>query len=89
MYLKLKPNENLENAVVQAMQEELGLEIRQYDFHAKDRQEVEENESFSYPGLLSRYVRFFAHARLRAEAVKPEYVEIQADKETVSVWKAI
>lgn len=84
---KVKPDEDLLSAVPRAIQEELGIELSQFSFQIDPQIEIEDKESPSYPGLMTRYVKRSAVVYLDESAVKPEYVEIQLDKKTVFVWR--
>ena len=84
---KLQPGEDLQIAVVRAMAEELGIKTSQFSFMTDPCHEVEEKESPSYPGLLTRYITYSATAYLDYDAVRDTYVEVQEDKKTVFVWK--
>ena len=82
---KLKPNEEPYEGAIRAMKEELGVENCSIQF---DSIEKEENESPSYPGLLTRYLKLNYQARVWDEDYKPEgYVEKQKDKTTYFVWR--
>lgn len=87
---KMQPGEVSQDAVFRAVEEELGLEDDGWGAirTACLGQEIEEEESPSYPGLLTRYIKHKWQVFLSPELVKPEgYVEIQSDKSTYFVWR--
>lgn len=84
---KVRPNEDLQIAVVRAMAEELGVWSNQFNFSIDPSHEVEEKDSPSYPGLRTRYIKYSASACLDESAVCPEYVEVQSDKLTIFIWR--
>lgn len=86
---KIKPGEDLDTAAVRALQEELGINSSQVAVQLDPEQKVEEKESPSYPGLVTRYVFHAALVVLKADVVLPRYEEIQPDKKTVFVWRNI
>lgn len=87
---KMLPGEVPTLAARRALQEELG-------FFDRDLEEIvlivnptntqEEKESPSYPGLWSHFTRHQAIAYLPQHLCQERYVEIQADKTTVFVWR--
>ena len=52
---KLFPGENWEAAARRAIKEELGIDSTNLEILTRGANSIEENESPSYPGLLSRY----------------------------------
>lgn len=84
---KLKTEEDLQQATVRAIKEELGIDSSKFSFMVDPCHETEEKYSPSYPGLKTRYIRHFATVYLDFSAVKDEYIEIQPDKKTVFVWR--
>lgn len=84
---KVKSGEDLDLAAVRAIKEELGVDGDQFSLQLDPCREVKVHESPSYPGLLTRYVFHAATAVLDAEAVMPQYEEVQPDKKTFFVWK--
>ena len=82
---KLKPNEDPYEGAIRAMKEELGVENCSIQFDSTER---EENESPSYPGLTTRYLKTNYTAKVWHEDYRPEgYVEKQKDKTTYFVWR--
>lgn len=87
---KMIPGEEPSFAAKRALKEELG-------FSEKEIQEVlfvhdptiyrEGKESPSYPGLFSQFTRYQATAHLPQHLYKESYIEVQADKRTVFVWR--
>lgn len=86
---KFKPGEKSDRSLIRrALKEELGIEGKDILASCFDsKYTVERKESPSYPGLVTEYRKFKAEVKISAEAVKPEYVEIQADKKTVFIWR--
>lgn len=84
---KIKPGEDLDKAAARAISEELGIDSSLAAIQIDPCQEVFEEESPSYPGLMSRYLFYIATAHLDASVVKEFYVEIQKDKQTLFRWR--
>lgn len=84
---KVQDGEDLQSAAIRAIKEELGIETSQFSIMVDPSFEVENKESPSYPGLASRYILYSAMAYIDKSAVKPEYIEVQADKKTVFIWR--
>lgn len=81
---KFKPQEDPDEAARRALAEELGIH-EELDFEVMG-QAIEEKESVSYPGLLSRYYKFFFRVLFPRLLYKSEYVEVQATKRTIFRW---
>ncbi|UBF25513.1 NUDIX domain-containing protein [Kovacikia minuta CCNUW1] len=88
---KRKPDEPPEAAARRAIQEELGIPTENLIFEclpASDPEIIETTESFSYPGLKTRYSRIWFRVHLPETLYHSEYVEIQPDKKTVFRWSS-
>jgi len=86
---KMQPKEVSQDAVLRAVEEELGIDP-DYVRTACLGMNAEESESPSYPGLLTRYVRHKYDVFIEPEAYKAEgYVEVQDDKTTYFVWRKV
>lgn len=86
---KRKPGEDPEAAARRALQEELGIPTDELVFeHLSPTEEKLSvaTESFSYPGLKTRYSRIWFRVHLPETLYQVEYVEIQLDKKTVFHW---
>jgi hypothetical protein len=82
---KLKPGEDIEQSVIRAVQEELGIED---DLTAKyDKLEETTTDSPSFPGLKSTYKAYYYTVHLNKDQYRAEgYQERQPDKTTYFVW---
>ena len=81
----LNKNENPLDCAKRAMAEELAI---QEGFEIEFVETVlEENESPSYPGLISRYKIHKFKADLSESAYKNEYIEKGKNKKTFFVWQ--
>jgi hypothetical protein len=86
---KRKPNEAPEAAARRALQEELGIPTEELIFEwlpTTDVEIAEAAESFSYPGLKTRYSRVWFRVHLPEALYQLEYMEVQPDKKTVFRW---
>ena len=85
---KVKLNENIEDAMVRGIREELGIsgEIVLTKI-GTDKQEV---VSQSYPGLQSKYIRHKFQVILSDEQFNSDgYIEEQSDLSTYFVWREV
>jgi hypothetical protein len=81
---KFKPQESPLAVARRALAEELDIHV---DLELEEIGEgLDEKESFSYPGLLSRYHKFFFKVVLPRSLYKTEYIEIQPSKKTIFRW---
>lgn len=85
---KAKPGETLRESAIRGIREELKIIG---DFTILDREKsIREEDSPSFPGLLTRYIDQRFDAILNAEQYKPDgYVELgegEGDKDTHFVW---
>lgn len=81
---KFKPHESPLEVARRALAEELG--IHEHLAIETLGEAIDERESLSYPGLLSRYYKFLFRVVLPKSLYKPEYVEIQPNKKVVFHW---
>jgi hypothetical protein len=85
---KVQPGEDLDEAAVRAVREELGVEGDLPVEHVNTTRKV--RESNSYPGLNGEYVIHDYRSWLTSEQFKQEgYIERQADKDVYFVWREI
>jgi len=85
---KMKPEENPVVSAKRALMEELGVND-QANLESLGTQEKTQN-SPSYPGLTTEYLRHEMRTIMPNSAFKPEgYVENQSDKSTYFVWKEV
>ena len=85
---KLKVGENVAEAALRGVQEELGIsgEIQL----TEDGREITELDSPSFPDLRSQYEIFKFSAELTPGQYKPEgYIERQPDKSTYFEWEEV
>lgn len=83
---KVKVNENLEDALVREVKEELGIEGEVLLVKKGNREETRDSES--YPGLKSEYNIHTFELTLTPEQFRKEgYKEVQQDKTTYFVWE--
>lgn len=77
-------------AVQRALQEELGLTLDLVDLPDAFDERLEEAESESYPGLITRYTLHKCLVVIGAEQFDPDgYTEKQPDKTTYFEWRNI
>ena len=84
---KLKPSEDSLDGAKRGFIEELGLnpESLKLEFVGMD---VEEKESGSYPGLMTRYTKFHYKTEIPIEMYQEEYIEKCSDGiKTFFVWE--
>jgi len=89
LFEKLNWRENPGYWVVRGMKEELGIILEPADMIWLGYEE-EENESWSYPGLWTKFMLHTFVITLQDRDYKSEgYVEIQDDKLTVFNWRTV
>jgi len=85
---KKKINEDLGDACKRALSEEIQLDSKTDIVFLGSYDKVKESPSF--PGLKSAYKIFDAETTLAEDQYNPEgYLEVQRDKTTYFVWKAL
>ncbi|MEK7168402.1 MAG: NUDIX domain-containing protein [Patescibacteria group bacterium] len=82
---KIHSSEDPEDAVVRAIEEELGVG-GDIDYES-DYSEDMDKESPSFPGLRTQYRAHYFKAELKGDQIRRErYKEVQSDKITYFVW---
>ncbi len=85
---KLKHGEDIKEAMIRGISEELGISGDISLEEVKTHEEI--LSSPSYPGLRSQYILPEFKILLTQEQFKPEgYIETQSDKSTYFIWKEI
>jgi hypothetical protein len=85
---KMKCDENPDEAMIRGIQEE--LQISGDIFLSKDNSSIKQEESPSYPGLVSEYTEHHYTFVMNDEQFRPEgYQELQDDKITYFSWKLL
>lgn len=85
---KVKPGEDLNEAAVRAVREELGVEGDIPVEHTNTTRKV--RESNSYPGLKGEYVIHDYRSWLTGEQFHSEgYIERQTDKDVYFIWREV
>ncbi|MDP2861124.1 MAG: NUDIX domain-containing protein, partial [bacterium] len=87
VYGKMKPGEDRKKAMGREIEEELGIEEKDYSLSYRGINE-QTVEARSYPGLLTHYTWYEFVVELAEDGFKPEgYKEVQSDKTTYFVWE--
>lgn len=85
---KIKPNENINEALVRGLKEELDIKFTVKIAQNKSIKTI--NKSSSYPGLITKSIVHKFDVYIDSRDYKPEgYIEHQSDKDNYFTWQEI